>query len=247
MFGRFSEMVFGPTTCVVLPVGPDGELRGEDVQQAIADGLERSIALHEASIAEGTENPPPTLSKLDASKDCRIGAADFAAIIAFEASHASMYASAVSVVREVPASSVPEGTPVQAPPPIAQGSGDKWYEPAVIFVSLSVSQLFARWFAMQKGLTAQMPWPPKELRFNVGDRVECQIVPGCFAFGVVVRAGRCAYIEFNASQPSPYRVKLDNSEVTELVQQRLLPAGHNGYIHAPVDVDSCIRASRSIA
>jgi len=247
MFGRISEMVFGPTTCVVLPVGPDGVLLGEEVQQAITGGLEQSIARHEASIAAGKENPPPTLSKLDAIKDCRIGAADFAAIIAFETSHASVYASAVPVVRTVPASSVPEGTTVPAPPPIAQGSDGKWYEPGVIFVSLSVAQLFARWFAMQKGLTTQMPWPPKQLRFNVGDRVECQIVPGCFAFGVVVRASRCAYIEFNASQPSPYRVKLDNSEVTELVQQRLMPAGHNGYIHAPVDVDGCIRASRSIA
>ena len=69
----------------------------------------------------------------------------------------------------------------------------------------------------------------------------------CFALGTVVKAGRCAYLEFGMSQPSPYRVKLDGSEVDELIQHKMLPEKHDGYVHAPVDMDCCIRAPKAPA
>lgn len=245
MLASFRSILgLGPTTYTVFPlVGPD--VVDGTLEHTICDALEKSIALHEASVAAGKENPPPTLSQLDATKDCRIGRVDFDAVLAFEASHASLYAGAVPVVRRVPADAVPEGQPVPPLPAIHEGSDGKWYEPAAIFVELAVSQLFARWFALQKGMGSEIPWPKSDLRFKPGDRVECQVAPGCFATGMVVKAGRSAYIEINKSQPSPYRVKLDISEVDELRRVSLLPEGHDGYIHAPIDDKRCIRQPKS--
>jgi hypothetical protein len=188
--------------------------------------------LYETSIAAGEEPSPPTITGLDPITECRIGEEAFAAVLAFEASHPALYASAIPIKRVAPA--------------LVTGSDGNYYEPADIYIQLSVSQLFARWFAIQKGLEPHVPFPPRreDLRFRIGDRAECQIVPGCFAVGEVVRAGRCGHIEFNAPQPSPYQIKLDSSEVSELVEHKLLPDGHDGYVHAPVDMNGVIRVKK---
>lgn len=73
-----------------------------------------------------------------------------------------------------------------------------------------------------------------------------EVVPGVFAAGSIVRAARCGYIDFGMSQPSPYRVKLDDGAVRDLQEKRLFPPGHDGFIHAPVDVDECIRLAEAL-
>lgn len=128
------------------------------------------------------------------------------------------------------------------PPPLLKGEDGNWYEPGPVYIRLAVAQLLAHWYAAQKGMDAgQVPFPTNELRFAEGNRVECQVAPGVFAAGVVLKAGRCGYIEFGASKPSPYRVKLDDSELSELIQHKFFPEGHNGLIHVPIDVAGCVR------
>jgi len=247
MLRQLSDYVFGEAQLEVLPVGANGML-ARDAMQVVCDALERSIQLHEASVAEGKENPPPTLSKLDPCRECRISRPAFDAILAFEAANAGHYETAVPVLRKVPAEALAAGVPAD---PI-KGDDGKLYEPAGVYIELVVGQLFARWYCSQLGYNGipsfslggarGIPWPPKEVRFGKGDRVGCQVAPGQVAAGKVVQAGRCGYLEYGFSQPSPYQVKLDSSEVGRLAQCGVLPATHDGYIHAPMDIDDCIRA-----
>jgi hypothetical protein len=225
--GLFSYL-FGATAEAppVYPVDDSGN--AVDVGPPLCAALEAQIAKFES----GEDTKPPSLALLEI-EHCRIGAAEFAAVKAFESANPSFYAG--SAAAKPP------------PPPVAHEDGTM-RERMTVFAPLMMAQLYARWYAIQKGMQvpeSTPPWPPATVRFGVGDRVQCMVAPGCFAAGVVVRAGRCAYLELKWSQPMPYQVQLDASEVDELIKVKILPDGHPGLICAPADVDHVIRAARN--
>ncbi|EEH55485.1 uncharacterized protein MICPUCDRAFT_40998 [Micromonas pusilla CCMP1545] len=96
-------------------------------------------------------------------------------------------------------------------------------------------EYFAKWAAGEK---AEWPLPPEppdpgeipdvELRFKVGDRVQCCIArgPDGWAPGVVVSLWYRAPM-WPTGQYAPYQIKLD---------------GHDSLIFAPQDKDNCIKA-----
>jgi len=121
-----------------------------------------------------------------------------------------------------------------------------WHEDFRLYLGLHMVQLYAHWWALVHRMPPAdleaPPWPQTPVRFAVGSRVQCQVVPGRFCAGTVRRAGRCGYIEPGWSTPAPYQVQLDQSEVDELVKEQSFPVGHPGLISAPYDIEHCIRA-----